>query len=234
MRNDRKGAGRLRLLLSPGHGCALIAAVLAMPLAQAQLGGSVALVSDYSVRGMTLSQGHPEPQLRIDYDTSDGWYAGALAAGVKLPYSDASVQLLTYGGYARQLPAGLSWEAGALNASFTGGKEYRYHEFYAGLARDGLSARIYYSPAYYGEGNTLYGELNGAVPLRDKLTLTAHIGLLHPFGEGGDEARQRVDARVALGMDAGDLNLQIALVAATPSARHEAARKVALSATLAF
>lgn len=201
--------------------------------ARAQLAASAVLVSDYSVRGMTLSRGHPEPQLRVDYDASGGWYAGLLGSGVSLPYSEARLQLLAYGGYARQLPTGLSWEAGMLDANFAGDQTYRYHEFYAGINREGLSARLYFSPAYYGQGKTLYGELNGAWPLRDHLSLSGHIGLLHPFGDGGDEARQRLDMRLALGMDYGDLNLQLALTAAAPAGR-EAARKLAVGLTYGF
>lgn len=212
---------------------ALLAAILAASPARAQLSGSAALVSDYGVRGMTLSRGRPEPQLRLDYDASAGWYGGAFASGVALPDSDARLQLLGYGGYARRLPSGLTWEAGLLNASFPGDTEYRYHEFYAGLTRGGIGARLYYSPAYYGQGKTVYAELNGAWPLQGRLTLSGHVGLLHPFGDGGIEARHRIDARLALGVDLGRLNLQFAVVAATP-AGHEAARKVAVGATLGF
>jgi uncharacterized protein (TIGR02001 family) len=230
----------LRLLLSAGRGagralsgCAFAACVLAAAPVRAQLAASAALVSDYSVRGMTLSEGRPEAQLRLDYDARGGWYAGALASGVALAGSGARQQVLGYGGYAHRLPSGLSWEAGLLNATFAGDPEYRYHEFYAGLARDGLNARLYYSPAYYGQGKTLYAELNGAMPLQGKLTLSGHLGLLHPFGDGGDQARHRIDARVALGMDVGRLNLQIAVVAAAPGG-HEAARKLAIGATCGF
>lgn len=210
-----------------------VALALAMPPARAQLGASAALVSDYAVRGMSLSQGHPEPQLRLDYDAGSGAYAGALASGVSLADSQARVQLLAYGGYAQRLRNGLSWEAGALSTHFAGGAQYRYHEFYAGLAREGLSARIYFSPSYYGEGKTLYGELNGSWPIGARLTLSGHLGLLHPFQDGGEAARRRLDARLALGIDYGDLDLQLALVAATPGGR-EAARKLALGATYSF
>ena len=211
----------------------MLAAFAAASPAWAQLSGSAALVSDYSVRGMTLSQGRPEPQLRLDYDASAGWYAGALASGVDLPDSGARLQLLSYGGYAQRLPSGLTWEGGVLNATFTGDSEYRYHEFYAGLTREGLNARLYYSPAYYGQGKTVYAELNGAWPLQGRLTLSGHLGLLHPFGGGGDEARHRIDGRLALGVDIGRVNLQIAVVAAAP-AGHEAARKLAVGATYGF
>lgn len=220
-------------ILAAAASATVLATTLAAAPASAQLAASAMLLSDYSVRGMSLSRGRPEPQLRVDYDASDGWYAGALASGVALADSDASLQALAYGGYAHRLPTGISWEAGLLDASFAHGAQYRYHEFYAGLAREGLSARIYYSPAYYGEGKTLYGELNGAWPLPGRLSLNGHVGLLHPLGDGGDDARQRLDLRLGLGMDYGDLNLQLALIAAAPRGR-EAARKLALGLTYGF
>lgn len=208
------------------------AVVLAAP-ARAQLGASASLVSDYSVRGISLSQGRPEPQLRIDYDASGGWYLGALAAGVSLPDSNARQQLLAYGGYAQRLSPGLSWEAGALDVSFLHDTEYRYHEFYAGLADGGTSARLYYSPAYYGNGKTLYAELNHTVPLRGHLSLSAHLGLLRPFGDSGEGQRQTIDGRLTLGMDFGELNLQLALLGAAPGGP-QAARRLAIGATYGF
>lgn len=257
MRNHCKGVCYLRLRLPAGAACrprtlaraacrapsrgrrsaailaaVVAAAVLAAP-AHAQLSASASLVSDYSVRGISLSQGRPEAQLRVDYDASGGWYLGTLASGVSLPDSNARQQLLAYGGYAQRLPSGLSWEAGALDVSFLHDTEYRYHEFYAGLAGGGTSARLYYSPAYYGNGRTLYAELNHTVPLRGHLSLSAHLGLLHPVGDSGEGPRQTIDGRLALGMDFGDLNLQLALQAAAPGGPL-AARRLAIGATYGF
>lgn len=211
----------------------LAAAPARAVLAQASVTASI--VSEYSARGVSLSEGRPSPQVRVDVDSARGWYGGALAARVALPDSAANVQLVAYGGYARRLDGALSWEAGALDVSFPGGEQYRYREVYAGLAGDRTEGRVYFSPAYYGGGRTMYAELNTSWPLRDRLTLTGHVGLLHPFGGSDDDARNRLDLRLGLALDAGPCNLQFALIAGAPGRhRREAARALAVSVSYSY
>lgn len=212
---------------------ALAAAPMRPVLAQASVSASIA--SEYSARGVSLSEGRPSPQLRVDLDSKSGWYGGALAARVALPDSAANVQLIAYGGYAQRLFAGTSWEAGALDVSFPRGEQYRYREVYFGLAGDRTEGRIYFSPAYYGGGKTVYAELNASYPLRDGVSLTGHAGLLHPSGDAGDDARDRLDLRLGLAVDAGRCNLQVALIAGAPGRhRREAARALAVSASYSY
>jgi uncharacterized protein (TIGR02001 family) len=215
-------------------GLAIVIA-LAMQTAHAQTSLSASALSEYSVRGVSLSRGLPVPQLRIDYDAVGGWYAGALASRVDMLDSPAHLQLVGYGGYAHTLESGLTWEAGALDVNFVRDEKYRYHEFFAGLSRDGIGGRLYFSPSYYGGGKTVYTEVNGSYPLRDGLTLIGHVGLLHPFGSGEDEARNRVDLRLALGFDLDDCNVQLALLATAPKEKWvEMPHKLAVSVTYAF
>jgi uncharacterized protein (TIGR02001 family) len=214
---------------------ALAAAASTAQRAQAQAGVSAAIASEYSARGMSLSQGRPAPQLRVDYDSLHGWYAGAMVSRVAFPYSDANVQVIAYGGYSARLSSGLAWEAGALNVSFRPDREYQYHEFYAGLARDRVEGRLYFSPSYYGGGKTVYAELNASWPLRDRFTLVGHLGVLHPIQNSNEETRTRVDLRLGVGMAAGNCHLQLAVLASAPRWRGpDAARALALSATYAF
>jgi uncharacterized protein (TIGR02001 family) len=209
-------------------------AVLAAGPAHAQASVSAAITSEYSVRGVSLSRGRPAPQLRVDYDAPGGWYAGALASHAVLPDDESGVQLIAYGGYAQRLPSGLTWEAGALDSSFMHGKEYRYHEFYAGVARDRVAGRLYFSPSYYGGPKTAYAEVNTSYPLRDRLTLLGHIGLLHALSGGHGATRSWVDLRLALGLNLGDWNFQLALIGRTPGAGVREPRALALSASYAF
>ena len=219
--------------------CALAALACAVLPAQAQtglgVGGGVvaALGSEYVARGMSLSHGQAAPQLRVDLDAG-GWYAGALVARVRYAYADARAQALAYAGYAQRLPSGLSWEVGALQSSLAG-SAYRYHEFYAGLAGDRLAGRVYYSPSYYGDAPTVYTELNGSQPLRDRLALVGHLGLLRPLGRAEDEARSRIDLRAGLSLETGNWNVQLALLANLPR-RHgaEAPRALQVSASYGF
>jgi uncharacterized protein (TIGR02001 family) len=220
--------------LTAGARCGALAALCALPLAQAQIGVGATVTSEYVARGMSLSQGRPVPQLRVDVDTG-GWYAGALVARISPPDSDANMLLLAYGGYARRLPSGLSWEAGALNSTFAGAPEYRYHEFYAGLAGERLAGRVYFSPSYYGDASTLYAEVNGTYPLRDRLALVGHLGLLRPLGSAEEEARQHVDLRVGVSVNTGNWHVQFALLANAPRRRgDDAPRALQVSASYDF
>ena len=100
--------------------------------------------------------------------------------------------------------SGLSWEAGASTTAFTHAAEYNYREFYAGLASDRLSGRLYLAPAYYGYGGRVaYAELNGFYPLRERIKLIGHVGALHGLSGPVADARDRIDVRLAIGFDAG-------------------------------
>jgi uncharacterized protein (TIGR02001 family) len=191
---------------------ALVAGLLAMPAAQAQASASIALASDYSVRGVSLSAGRPAAQLSLAYDAPQGWFAGAYAAPrVALGERTGVTQLVAYGGVAFRLASGLSWEAGASSSSFVHAAEYNYRELWAGVASDRLSARLYLAPAYYGYGGRVaYAEVNGFYPLRERIKLIVHAGVLH--GLRGYLARgpERIDLRLAISVDAGECNLQLA------------------------
>jgi hypothetical protein len=91
--------------------------------------------------------------------------------------------LIAYGGRASRLTSTLTWDAGVSRSTFLRDSAYNYSEFYAGLAQGRSSARLFYSPAYYGAGRTLYLDLSSAYPLGAGVNLAVHAGLLHPFGE---------------------------------------------------
>jgi uncharacterized protein (TIGR02001 family) len=212
------------------------AGMLAASSAQAQIGASVALSSDYSARGISLSRGHPSFQLRIDYDAAHGWYGGAFATPEASPDGAGDGQLIGYAGYARRLPSGMSWEVGATKVAFLHDAEYNYHELYAGVSLDRVAARLSLSPAYYGGRRTAYAEANGFYPLREHLRLTGHVGVLYGLGGEGDRFHDRVDVRLALAADIGNCNLELAWVASQPRPGGEvkAAQVLALSAGYAF
>lgn len=188
------------------------AAMLAAQAAPAQTSASASIVSEYSVRGVSLSDRSPSPQFSLAWDSPNGWYAGAFAAA-RLQQGGRSgvTQLLAYGGYAGRLASGLSWEAGVNRSAFRNAAEYDYGEVYAGLASDRVSGRIYLSPDYYGyRGRAAYAELNGFHPLGERIKLIGHVGVLHGFNGSLAEARDRVDLRLAIGFDAGACNVQLA------------------------
>jgi hypothetical protein len=99
--------------------------------------------------------------------------------------------------------------------------------------------RLSYAPAYYGAGRTAYLDLNGGIPLDERVSLALHAGLLHTF-DATDyyhrDERDRADLRATLAYDAGDWRLQagwqaLARASATDIPR---ARALVASASLRF
>lgn len=185
---------------------ALLLSFLAAP-ARCQTSSDLTLVSEYAGRGVALHT-RPALQLRVEHEAGDGWYGGVFASPVTLA-GRSQGQLTAYGGRARRLTSALSWDAGVTRSTFPRDGGWNYHEFYAGLAWQRASARLFYSPAYYGEGRSLYLDLSGAYPLGDTLRLAAHAGLLRPLGNyEGAAARASGDVRIALVADVGDVTVQ--------------------------
>jgi uncharacterized protein (TIGR02001 family) len=176
-----------------------------------QTSANLTLVSAYTARGVALNP-HPALQLRVEHDLEAGWYAGGFASPARLD-NRGQDQLVAYGGRAQRITSTLTWDAGVSRSAFLRGARFNYTEFYAGLASGRSSARLFYSPAYYGEGRTVYLDLGTAYPLGDRVSLALHAGLLHPFGEYGDvhdanEARDAGDVRISLATSIGDVRLQ--------------------------
>ncbi|MFC5524841.1 TorF family putative porin [Rhodanobacter ginsengisoli] len=187
-----------------------LSALLFTTAASAQVSGSVALVSDYRFRGVSLSDERPAAQLALAYDQRDGWYAGMLASTVR-PSGTLRTQLLTYLGLARPLGAGLDWEAGVDYASIVGEGRYDYSEAYVGLSTEHYSGRLYYTPHDFGQPSpALYATIDRHWQLTDRLRLLGHLGLLRRNGHADDESSHyRADARAGLGMTWRDYHLQL-------------------------
>jgi uncharacterized protein (TIGR02001 family) len=192
------------------HAIAL-SALLVTTAATAQVSGSVALVSDYRFRGISLSDERPAAQVAVAYDGRGGWYAGALASSVR-PSGDVRMQLLAYLGVARPLRPGLDWEVGTEYATVAGPAHYAYPEAYLGLASARASVRLYYARHYFGQPTaTYYLALERSWRLSDRLRLVGHLGLLRRNGPSGEESdRYRADARAGLGFTWRDVQLQLA------------------------
>ncbi len=168
--------------------------------AHSQTSFDLTLASQYAARGASLSNG-PVVQLRAEHDAQSeryaGWYAGGFTSPVRIE-GITQTQLTAYAGRAQKLTSTVSWDAGVTRTTYLRTHEANYHEFYAGFAMQRGSVRLFYSPAYYGEGRNAYLDLNGGYPLSDTVHVSLHAGLLHPFGDypgasGGS------DVRIALG-----------------------------------
>ena len=171
---------------------ALLTALVATA-SHAQVSGSLSVMSDERFRGVSLSQGGTAGQLEVAYDDESGLYGGALAANAQLyRHSDKELLAVGYVGYARRLQNGWSADVGASYWTLSADHDYNYPELHVGLASDSLSARLYYSPNYFGVSvRTLYGELNGSYRITGRFKLIGHVGLLQVYSgatpqTGGD------------------------------------------------
>jgi uncharacterized protein (TIGR02001 family) len=188
--------------------CACLCLACAGLPAAAQTSGSLNLVSEYAVRGISLGAGRPAVQLRIDRDMADGWYAGGFASPVRLD-GRGQGELIVYGGRAGQLPSGLSWDAGIHRAIFLRDRQFSYTEFHAGLALDRASVRLFLAPSYYGDEGTAYLDLNAFHPLDDRWRMTFHAGMLHAFGGYAGGANKRSDLRLGIAGAFGDYSVEV-------------------------
>ena len=197
--------------------CAL-ALVCAMRAAdaRAQVSGTVAAVSDYRFRGVSLSRENPAIQASVGFDTPSGWYAGVFGSTIELAATGTrGVQAVPYVGVAVPAAGDLHWEAGADYSLFSSAHAYDYGEIYAGITVRKLNVRVRYSPQYFGVGRaSLYAEMNATQPLRDGVALLAHVGVLAPLSGAPDPypatVRNPVDVRAGVGIDVAALNIQLA------------------------
>ena len=212
-------------------GLALLALCALASEAVAQLSGTLSAVSDYRYRGNTLSDLAPAAQAGAAYDDPKGWYVGAFGSTVRLkpPGGTSShFQGIGYAGYAARVAAGVSAEAGADYVAFAGASRLNYSELFLGIATENLSARVYYSPRYFGESSSaFYGEINATHPLTERIRVYVHAGLVRyryesPYGiELPVGYSQRVfDGRVGLRFDLDPFQLELAWVGVS---NHEAA-----------
>ena len=201
------------------HGAAVLwLAFAAVTSVSAQISGTATLVSNYRVRGISLSENKPAAQLGIALDAADGWYAGAFASTVEFAISPGrELQTVPFIGYAWRAADGLSWEAGTDYSFFTGkARNYDYPEVYFGVASENLSGRLYYSSHYFGQNaGAIYAEANGTHSLLDRVRLLAHLGILRSTGGTNNYGwpEHLFDGRVGLAADLDRFNVQLSWVA---------------------
>ena len=190
---------------------------MACPGACAQLSGSVAVDTDYRVRGVSLSDSKPTLRAALNYDAAGGGYAGLSVARVESIYRDRYVQMTPYAGYALRIAPQRSLEFGATYSHFAGDSVDDYAEAYVGLLAEHWNARVFYAPDYFGRKvRTLYAEFNVHTVLNPVARLFAHAGVLAPIGgDAAGMAPTRTDVRVGTGFSLADVDLQFSWGGAT-------------------
>lgn len=187
---------------------------------------SATLASDYRYRGVSLSDRMPALSVTAAYDHPSGAYLSL--EGVAADTAHDGVRALgyqAYAGYAQRFGDGASWDVGVTHYDLTGYFQPRYRakytEVYAGVAWPVVSAHLYYSPDYLGEGEaTLYGSLDAAANRGAGWRLFAHAGLLAPVrtDAGSDIRRPQLDLRAGVARRLAGFELQLAATAVGPNA----------------
>lgn len=205
--------GRYGLAAVPG--AALLA--IAVP-AHAQLTSDLSVDSDYLYRGIELSGGRPVARLDLAYDHSSGAYGGVSLIGMRDDvHGDIGLSAITYAGYVWQPAKGPSWEAGLSDTHIRNGNAYDYNEVYGGVITRAFTARIYYSPHYYGSRmRTVYSELSTSRRLTSNWRAFLHAGVLTPLD--GVYRRERYDARAGVAVSLSHYEIQAAWSRTNPVA----------------
>lgn len=213
--------------LERGHslacGLGLASLCLAIP-AHAQLSGSIALASEYRLRGFSLTGRQPTLIVGAAYDDPSGFYAGGSVIGYDPERASPKILGHTeYIGYAARRDGGPSFDVGFANVDMTIYADRRrpleYQQVYAGVAQDAVAARLSYSPNYPRRGvASAYLDLNAAVRPAESWRLTGHVGTTIRIGGSRaiDGRAERLDLRVALTRTFERAELQVAWTAVTP------------------
>jgi hypothetical protein len=203
--------------------------------AQAQVGLSATVESDYRYRGYSLTDRKADLRLSATYDHPSGAYAGV--SGIVGGGVGGGVRTLGYVGYlgfAARAHDGLVWDVGLTDTHLgitapihravispqntvviqSLDKFYHidYSEIYAGVTRNNLSAHLYFSPHYSSKGSkTAYLDISYAIRPVEHIRLFWHAGLLSPLGGQlrAVNRRERYDLRVgtAFEFDHGEVQL---------------------------
>lgn len=197
----------------------LLTACGAVP-ADAEIGATVSIFSDARFRGYSLSGNQPVGTFDFAYDDRSGLYAGGAITGVVR--SGGDLEPLGFGlnaGFAKRLRSGTSFDVGVTTSSYTyysqGGPRKTYAEVYAGIARGGLSSRIFLSPHYSEAGIwTAYGEVNGNISPAPDWNIEGHAGMLVPLRAPSEAERYRsaFDWRAGVSRRVGRVSLHAAWV----------------------
>jgi uncharacterized protein (TIGR02001 family) len=129
----------------------------------------------------------------------------------------APLALQLTSGYARRLQSGTTIDFGITESIYSQyssrSSRTSYTELYAGIARGGLSSRIFLSPHYSRPGLwTAYGEINGSVSPAAKWSIEGHAGMLVPLRTPADGLNYRTafDWRIGVTRELGRLSLHAA------------------------
>jgi uncharacterized protein (TIGR02001 family) len=177
-----------------------------------------AIVSDYDFRGATQSDEDPAFQLGASYNFDSGFYVGAWGSTVKFPNPSDDIELDFFAGYAGETES-FGYDVGANYYTYPGWSDLNTVELYAGISKDWLSAKLWYSPDYASsDEDGFYLEANAAYPIAqvEGLSLLAHVG--RSFGDASGSFVKTLDYSVGVGYSIANIDFAVKYVDTNKSA----------------
>jgi uncharacterized protein (TIGR02001 family) len=155
---------------------AALALIAAATTAQAEWSGTVTAVSDYDFRGVTQTSQDPALQGSLDWAHESGFYAGVWGSNVDFgDCCDENIEIDVYAGYSGGEE--ITYDVGYILYAYPGADSINYSEFYGELGWKFLAGKIWYSPDYFGAGESaLYYEANASFELPANFGLGLHLG----------------------------------------------------------
>ena len=167
------------------------------PMVQAQLSGSVGVVSLYKSRGIDQDDKdrsfRPALQASVRYDWESGLYLYNWNSTGR--FGQARVEMDVGGGYTRQLANGLSYDVGYVHYIYPGEGSWNSREVYVGLSYERASVYVYRGMRSNVNQGDWYVALNYSHPLTERLSVTMGLGFLDYHAQG---MRSRTDASLGL------------------------------------
>lgn len=208
----------------------------------AQVAVEGALLTDYRVRGYSVSDGNPAASLALSYDDPSGAYLGATVIASWHDGEPELSGLQANAGYAVRIAPQLSLDAGVSHSEYRytyRNRRLGYTELYLGVSAPHLSVRLNYSPDYgRSDNSTLYAEVEGGIEPATDWLLSAHAGVFSYLGKHpAFLPRERYDWRIGAARRFGASALRLDLsgrVQGSPARQARDATALVLSLTHGF
>lgn len=158
--------------------------------ANAEVSGSIGLVSDYDYRGFSQTSNEPAVQLSIDYADESGWYIGTWGTNID-HFSDggsrtATTEIDLYTGFSSTV-GDLGWDVGLLHYMYPNASDLNFTEVYGKLSYGIVSGGVSYSNAFGHKDNDgafyVFGDVS--IPA-GPLSIDLHAGM--STGDGIEDA----------------------------------------------
>lgn len=173
----------MRMLLKSVSAALILGASASAASAEGSWSANVSLVSDYTFRGVTQTDGAPTIQGGFDYEGS-GFYVGTWASGVDFG-DGTSTEIDIYGGFTPSYN-GIDFDFGAIAYLYPDAPDdpaQNFVEVYAGASTTlgdtlEVGASVAYSPDFYLEtGGAFYTSVSAGLPLGESpFSLSASLG----------------------------------------------------------